>query len=243
MFVHNRLGLIESLETMRLQTEKMNQISNNLANADTTAYKKEHVAFQEVLARAAGGRQRIGKGLKITTDFRPENLEETGNPLHVAINGDGFFRIQTPNGIRYTRDGNFRLNGENQLVTQTGDPVLGEGGTVQLGNGPLQIDAGGGIWMGGEIADRLAVVSFADLNALEKEGGNLYRLRNEEGGEEPPEDFAVRQGYLESSGVETLSEMIAMIELTRATESQQKIIRTIDELDGMAVRQVGKLNG
>jgi flagellar basal-body rod protein FlgF len=243
MFVHNRLGLIECLETMRLQTEKLDQISNNLANTDTSGYKKDVVAFQEVLSRAAGGRQRIGKGIKITTDFRSENLEETGNPLHVAINGDGFFRILTPDGVRYTRAGNFRLDGENQLVTQAGDPVLGEGGAIQLGAGPTQIDPQGGIRMGGEVVDRLAVVSFADLEALEKQGTNLYRLKNGEAGEEPPGNFAVRQGYLEISGVDTMSEMIAMIELTRATESQQKVIRTIDELDGMAVRQVGKLAG
>ncbi|MDA8163405.1 MAG: flagellar basal-body rod protein FlgF [Desulfobacteraceae bacterium] len=243
MFATNRLGLVQSLETMRLQTEKLNQISNNLANTDTPGYKKDIVAFQEMLTRAADGGQRIGRGIKIATDFQPEQMEETGNPLHVAIAGDGFFRIQTPQGIRYTRDGNFTLSADNQLVTQDGNQVLGEGGPIQLGPGTVTIDAQGGIHMGDQTVAKLAIVSFANKQALEKEGKNLLRLKDQGTSEEPPASFSVRQGYLETSGVEPMSEMIAMIELSRSSESEQKMIHAIDSLDGMAVGQVGKLAG
>jgi flagellar basal-body rod protein FlgF len=242
MFVQNRLGLIESLETMRLQTEKLNQISNNLANADTTGYKKNHVTFDEVLLRTAGGRQRVAKGLKIATDFGQGSLEQTGDSLQVAINGDGFFRIRTPNGVRYTRDGSFRLNGQGQLVTQMGDQVLGQGGTIQLDSESVQIGQRGEILSKGQLVDQLAIVSFADPDALEKEGESLYRLKSAgTTREEPAQNFSVRQGYLESSDVDAMSEMIGMIEVTRTTESQQKMIQAIDDLDGMAVRQVGTL--
>lgn len=242
MFIPNRLGMIQSLETMCLQTQKLNQISNNLANADTTGYKKSQVAFEEVLLHTTGDRQRVGKGLKVATDFEQGALKETGNPLNMAISGKGFFRIQTPQGIRYTRDGDFHENAQGRLVTADGYTVLSQGGPIQLGGQRPQVDAQGNIWAGGSRVGRLAVVSFADQGALVKEGNNLYRLKNGQTGGQPAQNYSVQQGYLEASNVNTTSAMVHMIELSRIAESQQKVISTIDNLDEIAASQVGTLS-
>ncbi len=132
MYVQNRLGLIEGVETMRAQEERMNQIANNLANVDTVGYKRENLTFWEMLHRTESHRLRVGKAIKLLTDFQQGAAEVTGNPLNVLLKGRGFFKVQTPEGIRYTRAGNFALNSTGQLVTQEGYQVLGEGGTIAV---------------------------------------------------------------------------------------------------------------
>ena len=118
MYVQNRLGLTEGVETMRAQEERMNQITNNLANVDTVGYKRENLTFWEMLFRTESHHERVGKGIKQLTNFQQGAARLTGNPTDVLLEGRGFFKVQTPQGIRYTRAGNFALNSTGQLVTQ-----------------------------------------------------------------------------------------------------------------------------
>ena len=241
MYIKNRLGLIESVETLLAQERRMAQVSNNLANVDTNGFKKENVTFWEMLYTASDQRQRVGKAMKVITDHAQGAMELTGNPLDLAINGTGFFKVQTPQGIRYTRAGNFFRNDQSQLVTPNGHLVMGQGGEITIQGDEVYIDRYGSINVDGEEMGQLAVVTFADLDVLQKEGENNFRLVDKMARELTPEFLEVRQGCLETSNVSTVVEMTAMIDLHRAYEAQQKSVHAIDSLNDKAVNSVGKL--
>lgn len=243
MYVQNNLGLIESVESMRAQEHRMNQIANNLANVDTNGYKRENITFQEMLFRTAGNWQRVGKGLKIITDHRPGPATMTGEQGDLMINGAGFFKIQTPQGVRYTHDGNFVRNEVGQLVTPDGYQVLGQGGTVEVPAGEYMIDYTGDIRVNGQVINRLDVVTFDDLADIEKEGNNLYRLKDGVlGGERPADEYEVVQGFLEKSNSNSVMELTEMIDLQRAYQGNQKLVQVIDEINNQAISRVGRLS-
>jgi flagellar basal-body rod protein FlgG len=241
MFIHNRLGMLESVETMLAQEQRLHQVTNNLANVDTTGYKKETVTFGEMLYQVSRNRQRVGKALAINTIHQQGALQQTENPFDLAISGDGFFQIQTPDGVRYTRAGNFQRDNTGRMVTANGSPLLGQNGPIIANGQNLDISRDGRVTVDGTLVDRLAIVT-ADPQALHKEGENLFRL--EQGAaEEVPENFVLHQGFLEKSNVNTILEMTEMIDLYRAYEGQQKMIRAMDDLDDLAARRVGALAG
>ncbi len=241
MHIQNRLGLIESTETMLAQGQRLNQITNNLANVDTPGYKKEDITFWEMLYQTNEKRGRVGKALKVLTNQQEGAIENTGNRLDFAIAGDGFFKLQTPQGIRYSRSGNFQVNNQNQLVNPDGYQVLGTGGPITIIGNDVSVSSDGNIMVDNTDAGQIDVVSFDNINGIEKEGKNLFRTIQGEAEEAPALDFSVQQGFIESSNVSLVSEMTNMLDLHRAYETQQKIIRTFDEMDGKAINTVGKL--
>ena len=238
MFINNRLGLLESVETLINQEQRLNQVSNNLANVDTPGFKKETVTFDEMLYQANRSRQRVGKGLRINTIHQQGVVQKTDAPLDLAISGDGFFRVQTPAGVRYTRAGNFQRNNEGLLVTADGYPVLGEAGPVALTGTKVDVAGDGRLYVDGVQVNRLTVVT-ADPKALKKEGENLFRLADGAAEEASP-NSQLLQGHLEKSNVNTVTEMTEMIDLYRAYEGHQKMIQAVDDL---AARKVGSLAG
>jgi flagellar basal-body rod protein FlgG len=241
MHIQNRLGLIESTETMLAQTKRLNQITNNLANVDTAGYKKEDITFWEMLYSTDHQDARVGKAIHDVTDMQPGVIKETGNPLDFAIGGNGFFKVQTPAGVRYTRAGEFMTNNEGQLTTPNGDLVLGDGGPVLVTGDNISVADDGNITVDGQQAGVLTVVTFANLADLEKQGQNLFALTGG-GQEEQAQNFSVKQGYLEKSNVSTMKELTAMVDLNRAYETQQRLVRTIDDMDDKAISRVGRLN-
>lgn len=241
MYIQNRLGLIESTETMLAQGQRLNQITNNLANVDTPGYKKEDVTFWEMLYETNAKRGRVGKALKVLTNQQEGALENTGNRLDFAINGEGFFKLQTPQGVRYSRSGNFQVNSQGQLVNPDGYQVLGGGGPITINGNDVSVSSDGRIMVDNTDAGQIDVVFFNNINGIEKEGKNLFRIIEGEAVEAAAVDFTVQQGFLENSNVSLVPEMTNMLDLHRAYETQQKIIRTFDEMDGRAINTVGKL--
>lgn len=241
MFINNRLGLIESVETLLNQEQRLNQVTNNLANVDTPGFKKETVTFDEMLYQANRSRQRVGKGLRIDTIHQQGVVQKTDAPFDLAISGDGFFKVETPAGVRYTRAGNFQRNNEGLLVTANGYPVLGEAGPVTITGAKVDVASDGRLYVDGVQVNRLTVVT-ADPKALKKEGENLFRLVDGAAEEASP-NSQLMQGHLEKSNVNTVTEMTEMIDLYRAYEGQQKMIQAVDSLDTLAVSKVGSLNG
>lgn len=241
MYIQNRLGLIESTETMLAQGQRLNQITNNLANVDTPGYKKEDITFWEMLYTTNEKRGRVGKALKILTNQQEGSIENTGNKLDFAITGEGFFKLQTPQGIRYSRAGNFLVNSQNQLVNPDGYQVLGGGGPITINGQDVSVSSDGRIMVDKINAGQLDIVTFDNVNNIEKEGKNLFRQIQGGAAEAPAVDFNVKQGFIETSNVSLVSEMTNMLDLHRAYETQQKIIRTFDEMDGRAINTVGKL--
>ena len=241
MYISNRLGFVEGTETMLAQENRMTQITNNLANVDTNGYKKDNVTFWEMLFTASDNRQRVGKAMRVITDQSQGAIAATGNALDFAVNGDGYFKIQTPDGFGYTKNGNFTLNSTGQLSTMDGNLVMGEGGAIVLPDEQVQVGRDGLITADGQTINRLSLVSFPDSNDLEKKGKNLF-FTKEGGGQGTIVDSpSIQQGFLEKSNVNMVAEMTEMIDLQRAYQSQQKVIQTIDDLNDQAISKVGKL--
>ncbi|MFH2093674.1 MAG: flagellar hook-basal body protein [Pseudomonadota bacterium] len=215
------------------QERKLDTVSNNLANADTTGFKKDSVSFDEKF------RARINK------DYSQGAIVETGNPLDLALSGDGFFKIETSEGIKYTRNGNFTLDNNGILVDQNGNPVMGQGGAIAIGGENigqgLGINRAGEISIGGEIIDTLDIVTFADLKKLKREGANLFSYEGETTREIAADQTSVEQKALEKANVTVVEEMARMIDYHRMFETYTKSMMTFDELDNKAINDVGKL--
>lgn len=256
-------GLYTAYTGMRNEQKRMDILTNNLANTDTTGFKKEGVtnqSFDSVLAyrikdQSTPGTDahRIGSmslGVKIGevyTDFSQGSFKVTDGTFDMAISGSGFFSVefadkQGNTSVMYTRDGNFAMNKDGDLVTQDGDFILDINGQhIRMSTTASEtlVARDGGIYQDGKFVATLGMTDFEDTDHLEKYGENLYiALDSAE-----KKDFTgeVRQGYLEASNVETVHEMVELINITRAYETSQRVIRTIDSTLEVASTQLGRL--
>ena len=215
------------------QERKLESISNNLANAETIGFKKDTISFDDKFKA------------QINKDYSQGTLQTTGNALDVALSGPGFFKIDTRDGIRYTRNGNFSLDINGALVDQNGNPVLGQGGAIVIAGEDMEqtlsINQGGEIMIAGEVIDTLDVVTFNDLRKLEREAENLLSYKGRTLDEIRVEEAVVQQRALESSNIQVVDEMVRMIDYNRMFETFSKSIMTFDEIDNKAINDVGKL--
>ncbi len=259
-------GLYTSGWSMRALDRKMDVISNNMANAHTNGYKKDTVVMEgfprELALRIndyseAGSRNgKIGNITSghdigtIHTDYRQGNLIATGRSLDVSIddgnynNQAAFFTVSKAdeNGNPdeyYTRNGSFALNSDNQLVTMDGDLVMGVNGPIVLSDEKFSIDNDGNVIQDGFFVDRLKITRFEDATTLKKFGNNL--LQRTESSEVINFEGEIRQGTLERSNVNIVSEMVEMINVMRSYEANQKIIQIQDQSLEKAVNQVGAI--
>lgn len=178
----------------------------------------------------------------VFTSFRQGPLRETGNPLDLALEGPGFFAVETPAGVRYTRAGSFRLDAEGYLSDPAGHRVLGVDGPIQVGQeGPVAVGQDGAIFVAGALVGELLLVDFADPNAeLRKEGANLFAPQ-EEAEALAPEGTRVAQGMLEGSAVNVVEGLVRLIELQRAYESSQRVVRSYDETLDRTVNDLARI--
>ncbi len=240
---------------------RMNSIANNLANVNTTGYKRDVLAFKDTYAMYAHeqilepvthlraeplfpepvhlARARIATS---QTDFEQGSLKITGAPFDVAISGDGFFKVQTPQGEFYTRNGHFRLTPEGLLITEQGYPVMGDGGelTVPPGVAHINITEDGRIFADNLLVGQIALVSVDEPRNLEKMGHNLYRTKQGAEVEEQAVTGFVVQGFLETANVDAVYEMVNMIEAQRQFEAYAKVMQTSEAIDKEAITKVGR---
>jgi flagellar basal-body rod protein FlgF len=226
-------GLYIAASGMVAEQMRQDQIANDLANASTPGYKADRVtqrAFADLLLSNSATGQAIG-GLtmgvaadRMVTDTSPQPVRDTGEPLDLAVVGDGWFGVQTPQGTRYTRNGQFTAAADGTLTDQLGNAVLGSNGQ------PVKIDRAGHV-------NASAVGVFA-LNNPAKQGDNLFTGRA--GG---TATGTVRTGALEGSGVDPARTMVDMIASFRAFEAGQRVIQTIDESLHKTATQVASPNG
>jgi flagellar basal-body rod protein FlgG len=245
---------------------RMNNIANNLANVGTTGYKRDVLAFKDTMIQFAHDQimepictvrskplfpePQLAARVRLAvaeTDYAQGSMQVTGNPLDVAIAGDGFFRYQTPRGEFLSRNGSFVLDAEGQIKTKQGWPVLSDGGgtiDIPAGTRHIHIDYEGRVFADGAEMGRFAVVTAHDKTNLEKLGGNMYRVRPGTNVEELDDAYVngalVNQGYLEAANVEVVPEMVAMIETHRFFEATQKIMQTSDAIDKEVISKVGR---
>ena len=228
-------------DAMRNDAETLRVIGQNVANIETVAYRREIAVmrsnFDQVTddARAALAQPQT---IDTVIDLRPGVLKSTSETLHLALEGPGFFVVDTPQGEALTRRGDFRLDSAGRLVTQAGLPVLGDGGAIQLEGATPQIAPDGTVRVNGEIVARLRIAQVATESQLTALGGDLY------GAVQLPEanDAArVRQGFLEASNVESVQEMVRLMETMRHFESVQRFVRGYDDMMGKAISELGKV--
>lgn len=242
-------GMYLSAAGALVQQMRLEVLSNNVANINTIGYKGEKTVFSISDASLTPTVEQIEDGNQVilpyappfTTyiDFSQGALQQTGNPLDVAINGSGFFSVQTPDGIQYTRQGNFTLDEEGVLVTSDGYPVLGESGEISLDAGTVEIDMEGTIYLDDDEVDRLQITDFSSGDALKKAGnGRFVATETAVAGERSPNTH-LSQGYLESANVNPIMAMTEMIETSRAFEAYQKIIQSADEATSTSINDVG----
>jgi len=243
-------GIYHSAAGMLARQRHLEVVANNLANAATVGFKKENVRFQSALNSSLVPSRPLTRGepfVEVVGEIQRSDqqgpLSETGNPLDLAIIGEGYFAVETSTGVAYTRDGRFHLNAEGELVTLSGYRVLTLGGTVSLPRGDLEISADGSLLLRNhdgqspEVLDRLQVVTFADPSRLQHANHGLLVTQ-----QEPLEISPVRLqvGYLEDSNVNIIAEMVKMIEINRYYEASARAIQTQDGTLGKAVNEVGK---
>ncbi len=213
------------------QERKLEAVSNNLANSSTVGFKKDIVSFDEAFKA------------RVDQDFSQGDVIQTDNPLDVALGPQGLFKVETPDGIRYTRNGNFSLNSEGILVDKSGNPVMGQGGAIFLNvvdpDTSVNVDESGQIFVNNEILDTFDVVTFEDMTKLDNIGDNLFVYTGDSADEITLENARVEAGSLEHSNVKVVEEMAKMIDYQRMFEIYTKSMKTFDEIDSKAINDVG----
>ena len=284
-------GWYTAASGMIAQQHRFDAIANNMANANTTAYKRDvsiHKAFPELLIRRLdddGVRRiglrshsigsvdtapvvgRLGTGVEqneVFTVFEQGSLRQTSNPFDIALEGEGFLVVQTPYGERYTRNGSLVLGPESLLVTKDGFPVLGEDGPIRIKLHNFVIDPDGRIFVNADLQDdpqrlisqrendwqnrveldRLQLVEVDRPRYLRKQGDSLWNVSEDSG---PAEIIPagrrprIQQGFLETANVNPVVEMVRMIEVNRAYEASQRVLRAQDESTARLINQALRL--
>ena len=234
--------------------KRMQVISNNLANINTSGFKKDKGHYQvidspesikEDLEKNAISKEEKQPPLwlqfETKTDFSAGALKHTGNPLDLALEGDGFFCIKTEQGTQYTRNGNFSLDQDGMLVTMDGLSVLGEGGPINIDGNTFTVDAKGNVSVDGNLVDTIKIVGFQKQDALKKTGNSLFAIADNSTVESRFENTGVSQGFIELSNVNAIRMITEMIEVLRGYESYQKAIKTADEANAKSINDVGRV--
>lgn len=223
-------------------------VANNLANANTVGFKRDHTVFSAMLeSRVAGpgGQPAAGAaGLvfvepgSVSVDARPGNVVSTGSPLDVALLGEGFFEVETPEGVRLTRAGSFAIGPGGQLVSQQGHPVRGAGGApIEVGERPIEITATGEVVDDqGQSVGRLGVVEV-DPAALVKDGRNLFRL-GPEGFVVPVLDPRFAERSIEGSNVQPVHALAELMMIQRSFEASLQTLQADDGATQALIREI-----
>ena len=232
---------------------QMDVVANNVANINTNGFKADRSLFEEYLRSPAheDNFQRSDRRVSFVQDrvsfhdFAAGNTEQTKNPLDVAIDGRGFLAVQTPAGERYTRDGGIQINSQGQLVTASGNPVLGTSGPIvfQPTDKQINIAVDGNVTVlegtgrTDSVRGKLRIASFADPQKLVKEGSNLYSA-GQGVAAQTDTTSRVRQGYIEKSNVNSVAEMSRMIEITRTYTQISALLQQQSDLHKSALEKL-----
>jgi flagellar basal-body rod protein FlgF len=253
-------GIYPILSGALAQEERIQVLSNNVANLKTSGFKRGEPVFQSVLGSA--GRLQASSGsastafqpvvgglpqgiservfvstVTLSTSFSGGQMKKTGNPLDIAIDGPAFFEVQTPQGIFYTRNGAFHLDNNRRLVTEAGYAVMGDKGSeLKLKPGEVKVAADGKITVDDKSAGRLKLVEFPGNEGVRQIGNGLFIGANAK----PVKNPTLVTGHLEESNVNSFEEMVKLIEVMRTYESAQKLLMTFDKTTETSIQDLGR---
>ncbi|MBI5057026.1 MAG: flagellar basal-body rod protein FlgF [Nitrospirae bacterium] len=232
-------GMYIALSGAILKQRHMDLFAQNVANASTPGYKKERISFKDYLIPVdnkpplvTDGRTMTELG-KVENDFSSGGIMSTGNPLDLAVNGEGFFSLE---GNKYTRNGNFKIDSEGYLAAQDGTKVFGSGGPISVQGKKINISTSGEVFVDDISVGKLKIVDFPDKTTLRKLNGGAFST------DMPGEEVksSVSQGFLESSNVDAVKEMVQMITAIREFEAYQKMIQSFDDATSKVTNEMGK---
>jgi flagellar basal-body rod protein FlgF len=266
-------GIYTAVSGAMAQQSSLDTIANNLANVNTPGFKRDSQLFREYLTAYEkepgtitvpripasiesfydmnGGDKSYVDAIGTSTDFTQGPMKQTGNKLDLAIEGQGFFEVLTPEGVRLSRTGSFNVDADGRLVTKQGFPVLKDGGLgqdpagreIKLQNADVTVSPNGEIFDGGQSSGKLSLLNISNKDAVQKVGQNLYAFKeNLEPGLTVANDAKIHQGVLEASNVNVIREMTDMIAATRTFETTQKAIQAYDQMAAKTVNEVPKLS-
>lgn len=218
------------------QIEQLDCAMHNIANVDTTGFKAAMMFFMKDGATQSGEATPL-----IVSDFSQGIIQRTGNTLDMAIQGEGFFVVETEDGFGYTRDGRFLLNNDGELVTQGGRFVMGKSGKIAITGSDVQISEKGAIMVDDVEVDTIRVATFERPSKLVRSEGGLFTDPDETAGPQDAEDASVVSGSLEFSNVRPIQEMVKLIDIHRTFESYQKMMQTLQEQDKLSTTSIGKV--
>ena len=246
-------GFYAACAGLRAQSQALEVAGHNLANLNTAGFRGQQTTFQSLMAvsgptvpnvlNLATNNFGVLEGTRL--DMTAGNLQATGNPLDVGIEGSGFFAIQTARGTRYTRNGSFQVSSSGQLVTAAGDLVLGDPalkdkGGISIPAGAVSIASDGTISVNGAVAGSIQLVEFAAGTKLTSEGGTL--IAAPEGSAKPAQQPALKQGALEASNVNSISSVVTLIGVQREAEMLQRAMSLFDtEFNHIASSELAKV--
>lgn len=239
-------GIYSALAGAIAQERNLSVVANNVANANTTGFQGDKVAFAEMAARQTGAREQPLRFVSLdatTIDKQSGGLEHTGNPLDLAVQGEGYFAVQGPGGERYTRAGSFVLDAEGTLRTHSGLEVLGDGGSITIPPGTkyVRVAPNGSIHADNQEVGRLKLVKFQGTEGLTRDG--LTLLAAGPGAVQldlETEHVTVSQGYLEGANVNAVTGMTELITVSRSFEALQKVIDSFKQIDERTARDIGR---
>jgi flagellar basal body rod protein FlgG len=233
-------ALFSAYQALEARTHIVDIVANNLANAQTSGFKKD---FSQVYEEVVNEEGATDIGVRTHIDLSTGMLETTGRALDAAIDGPGFFVVATDAGERYTRAGNFQVNADGELVLSDGFRVIGaDGGPIVMGEGAPRIDGGGDVFVNENLVGTLRIVNFDDPSQLEKEGASRFRWVGDESGVADSIDPRVRGGHLEASNVDPVMEMINLMSAFREFESMTQTLRSIsNDMDQKLISELGSL--
>lgn len=241
-------GFYAACAGLRAQSQALEVSAHNLANVNTAGFRGQQTTFQSLLATA---NPTVPTVLNLATnnfgvlegthlDLTAGNLQHTGNPLDLGIEGAGFFAIQTAGGTRYTRNGSFRVASSGELQTAAGDPVVGNQGVIRVPAGAVSVSSDGTISVNGAVAGNIRLVEFVPGTRLTSEGGTLVSAPN--GSAQPAKHSSVQAGTLESSNVNPITSVMTLIAVQRHAEMLQRALSLFDsEFNRIAATEVPRV--
>lgn len=242
-------GFYAACTALMARSQALDMVANNLANTNTPGYRAQHNIFRSFLASASA---QTGSALNQAVnnfgilggsqmDLTQGNLEHTGNDLDLAVQGPGFFVVQTANGRMFTRNGNFQVSPQGQLITAEGDPVMGDSGVIHILGGPTTIAPDGTVSTNGAVTGKIKLVEFPAGTAMESVGKTYYSAPAKS--DTAATKSTMSQGTLESSNVNPVTSAVELVAVQRYAEMMQRALSMFhSELNRIATDELPKVN-